>query len=67
MNPLQEKLFEIKIEEVLLMAYNICKTWLQSVSLYLQRAEAHNMLARGSENAFLLHHTAGRPQDANIM
>jgi hypothetical protein len=48
MNPLQEKLFEIQIAELLLMSYNIHKAWLQSVSLYLQRAEVHDMLARGS-------------------
>jgi hypothetical protein len=66
MNPLQEKLFDIPIYELLLMAYNILKVWLQSASLYLHRAEAHGMLARGSENAFLLHHTAGRPPDVNL-
>jgi hypothetical protein len=67
MSPLKEKLFEIQIEELLLMSYNISKSWLQVASLYLQRVEAHDMLARGSENSFVLHHTAGRPPDANLL
>jgi hypothetical protein len=67
MNPLQEKLFEIQIKELLLMSYNICTALLQSLSLYLQRAEAHDMPARGSENAFPAHHTARRPPDANLL
>jgi hypothetical protein len=33
-NTLQEKLFEIQIEKLLLMSYNICKAWLQSATLY---------------------------------
>jgi hypothetical protein len=49
MNPLQEQLFDIQIDELLIMACSIRKAWLQSASLYLQRAEAHDMLARGSE------------------
>jgi hypothetical protein len=65
MNPLPEKLFDIQADELLLMSYGVRKAWLQSASLYLQRAEAHDMLARGSENTFLLHHTAGRPPDDN--
>jgi hypothetical protein len=65
MNPLQEQLFDIQIEELLIMSYNIREVWLQSSSIYLQRAEAHDLLARGSENAFLLNLTAGRPPDAN--
>jgi hypothetical protein len=35
MNPLQEKVFEIQIDELLLMSYNIRKALLQSASLYL--------------------------------
>jgi hypothetical protein len=64
---LQEKIFEIQIDEVLLVSYNIRKAWLQYASLYLQRAASHEMLARGSENSFLLHFTAGRPPDANTL
>jgi hypothetical protein len=48
MNPLQEKIFEIQIDELLRMSYNIQKAWLQSSSLYLQRFAASEMLARGS-------------------
>jgi hypothetical protein len=66
MNPLQEKLFDIEMDEILLMSYNIRKAWLQSASLYVQRAEARDRLARGSENAFLLRHTSGRPPGANL-
>jgi hypothetical protein len=65
MNPLEEKVFEILIDEILLMSCNIRKAWLQSASLYLKRALVHDMLARGSEHLFLLHFTAGRPPDAN--
>jgi hypothetical protein len=65
MNTLQEKLFDIPIDELLIMSCTIRKLWLQSASFYLQRAEAHDMLARGSENSFILHLTAGRPSDAN--
>jgi hypothetical protein len=44
-NPLQEKFFEIQIDDelLLLMSYNnIHKEWLHSASLYLQKAEAHD-------------------------
>jgi hypothetical protein len=37
-NPLQEQLFEIIIDELLIMSYNVRKNWLHSASLYLQRA-----------------------------
>jgi hypothetical protein len=67
MNSLQEQLFYIQFEELLIMSYNIRKVWLQSASLYLQSAEAHDLLARGSENTLLLHFTAGRPPDANSL
>jgi hypothetical protein len=60
MNPLKEHLFNILVDELLIMSYNIIKAWLQSASHYLQRAEADGMLARGSENLFILHFTAGR-------
>jgi hypothetical protein len=65
MNPVQEQLFDIQIEELLIMPYNIREAWLQSASLHLQRAKAHDLLARGSENAFLLHFTTGIPPDTN--
>jgi hypothetical protein len=64
MKPLQKQLLNIQIDEVLIMSYNIRKSWLQSASFYLQRAEAHDMLARGSENSFMLHFTVGRQTDA---
>jgi hypothetical protein len=65
MNPLQEKIFEITIDELHIMSYNIRKAWLQSASLYLQRAASRDILARGSENLLLPQFTAGKPPDAN--
>jgi hypothetical protein len=67
MNPLQEKLFDIQIDELLLLAYIIGIAYLQSSLLYLQRAEDHGMLARGSENAFLLHPTSGDPRHQRLV
>jgi hypothetical protein len=61
---LQEKVFEIQIDELLIMSYTIRKAWLQSASLYLQKAAAPDMLARGYENSFLIHFTLGRQPDA---
>jgi hypothetical protein len=49
MNPLQEQLFNILIDEIFIMSYSIRKVWLQSASFYLQRVEALDILARGSE------------------
>jgi hypothetical protein len=64
MNPLREQLFDIQIDELLIMSYNIRNAWLRSALLYLQRAEAHDMLTRGSENSFILYFTSGRPSYA---
>jgi hypothetical protein len=64
MDPLQKQQCELALEEILQISFNIRKAWLKSVSLYLQRAEEHNLLAHGTENVLLLHYTVGRPPDA---
>jgi hypothetical protein len=64
LTPLQEQKFQILIEDLLLMSYNIIKSWLSSSDLYILRSQAHNALSRGTEGSFLLLHTAGRPPDS---
>jgi hypothetical protein len=64
LNHLQEQNFQILIEDLLLMSYNIRKSWLWSSEIYIIRAQAHNALSRGTEGLFLLLHTAGLPPDS---
>jgi hypothetical protein len=49
LNPLQEQQFQILIDDLLLMSYNIRKAWLRSSELYMLHAQAHNALSRGTE------------------
>jgi hypothetical protein len=53
LNPLQEQQFQILIDDLLLMSYNIRKAWLRSSEIYILRAKAHHALYRGTEGSLL--------------
>jgi hypothetical protein len=63
LNPLQQSHFCISQDQLLLLYYDIPRTWLRSADLHIIRSTARNDLARGSHAQHILHYTSGRPPD----
>jgi hypothetical protein len=63
LNLLQQCHFEIPQDELLLLSYDIRSAWLRSADLYISRATAHDILARGSHAQHIIHLTSGCPPD----
>jgi hypothetical protein len=63
LNLLQQSNFAIPQDELLLLSYDIRHAWLRSAYVYISRATAHVILARGSHAQHILHLTSGRPPD----
>jgi hypothetical protein len=67
LNPQQPHHFDIKLDQLLLLSYDIRNARLISADLYISRAAAFADPARGSEAHYILQNIAGRPPppDAN--
>jgi hypothetical protein len=61
LNPLQSHHFEIQLDQLLLLSYNIRKSWIRSAYMYTSCTTSFDNLARGSEAHHILQNTAKKP------